>query len=136
MPQITAQPAHGGLGSQGPSEAPVGRPALPPLAIEAIGLRAAGDTLGLAGSQQEPLQPPSRSQGNQGHPVAPGGFQGARGDATGEAPIGQGVKSGSAGAETAYGVGGAPRGHGAPGLRFADGDAGGVGVADLEGFSE
>jgi hypothetical protein len=40
------------------------------------------------------------------------------------------------GAETAHGLGVAPRGHGAPVLSCANVDTCGVGVADLEGFSE
>ena len=47
--QIAAQHAHVGLGPKGTSEEPVGMQTLQPFAIESIGFRSAGDTLGLAG---------------------------------------------------------------------------------------
>jgi hypothetical protein len=48
----------------------------------------------------------------------------------------EGVEVGGEGADTAHGLGGTPRGYGDPVLSCADVDAGGVGVAALEGFSE
>ena len=136
MPQRAAQHAHVGLGPKGPSEEPVGMQTLQPRAIEAIGFRAAGDAFGLAGIDQEHLQAPGFSQCKQGNPVDPGGFHGDSGDATVDEPVSQGVEVSGEGAETAHGLGVAPRGHGDPVLGFADINACGVGVADLEGLSE
>ena len=51
-------------------------------------------------------------------------------------PVGQGVEVGGEGAETTHGLGVAPRGHGDPVLGFADVDARGMGVAELEGVGE
>jgi len=122
-----------GLGPKGASEKPGGRQALPPRAIEPIRLRAAGDALGLAGVAQEPLHAPGLSQCKQRPPVDSGGLHGDGGDATGDEPVGEG---GGEGAETAHGLGGAPRGHGNPVLGLANVDASGVGVVDLQGFGE
>ena len=72
MTQGAAQHAHVGLGPKGASEKPVGMQALQPLAIEPIGFRSAGDTLGLAGIDQEHLQAPGFSQCKQGNPVDTG----------------------------------------------------------------
>ena len=51
-------------------------------------------------------------------------------------PVGQGVAVDGERAETAHGLRDAPRGHGDPVLGFADINACGAGVADLEGLSE
>ena len=134
--QVAAQHAHVGLGPKGASEQPVGMQALQPLAIEPIGFRSAGDALGLAGIDQEDLHAPGFQEFKEGNPVDPGGFHGDGGDATVDEPVGQGVEVGGEGAETAHGLGVAPRGHGDPVLGFADVDASGVGVADLEGVGE
>jgi len=82
--------------------------ALPPRAIEPIGVGAAGDVRGLAGIAQEHLHAPGLSQCKQGNPGDPGGCHGDGGDATVDEPVGQGVEVGGEGAETAYGWGGAP----------------------------
>jgi hypothetical protein len=110
--------------------------ALEPLAIEPIGFRSAGDALRLAGIDQEDLPPPALSQFKQGNPVDPSGFHGDRGDPTVEEPVGEGFKVGSEGAETTHGLGVAIRRHSDPVLGFADVDASGMGVTDLEGFGE
>ena len=55
---------------------------------------------------------------------------------TGKGPGGQRVEVGGARAETAHGLGVATWRYGDPVLGFADVDAGGVGVADLECFGE
>ena len=109
---------------------------LQPFAIEAIGFRAAGDTLGLAGSAQEHLPAPGFSQCKHRNPVDPGGCHGDGGDATVEEPVGEGVEVRSEGAEPAHGLGVAPRGHSDPVLRLANVDASSVGVVDLEGVGE
>ena len=72
VPQRAAQHAHVGVRPKGASEEPVGMQALQPLAIEPIGFRSAGDTLGLAGVDQEHLHAPGFSQFKQGNPVDPG----------------------------------------------------------------
>ncbi len=106
--------------------------ALQPLAIESIGFRAAGGALGLAGIDQQDLQAPRLQEFEQGNPVDAGRFHGDGGDAAVDEPVGQDVEVGSEGAETAYGLRGAIRWDGPPVLGFADVDAGGVGVEDLE----
>ena len=136
MPQRAAQRAHVGLGPTGPSEEPVGRQTLQPLAIEAIGCGSAGDTLGLAGSTQEHLPAPGFSQCKHRNPVDPGGCHGDGGDATVEEPVGQSVEGSREGAETAHGLGVASQGYGAPVLRLANVDASGVGMGNLEGLGE
>ena len=134
--QVAAQHAHLIVGTEGPGEQPVGVQALQPLAIEPIGFRSTGGALGLAGIDEEHLHAPGLQQFEQGNPVDPGRFHGDGGHATVNEPVGQGVEVGGEGAETAHGLGVAPRGHGHPVLGFADVDARGVGVADLEGFGE
>jgi hypothetical protein len=54
----------------------------------------------------------------------------------GTRPVGEGVKVGGEGAETAHGLGIAPWRHGDPVLGFADVDARGMGMADLECIGE
>ena len=56
--QIAAEHADLVGGAKGGGEEPVGMQALQPLAIETIGFRSAGDTLGLAGIDQEHLHAP------------------------------------------------------------------------------
>jgi hypothetical protein len=70
--QRAAQYAHVGLGPKGASEQAVGMQALQPLAIEPIGFRATGGTLGLPGVDEEDLHAPGLSQFEQGHPVDTG----------------------------------------------------------------
>lgn len=123
-------------GTASPGEQPIGVQAWQPLAVEPIGCRAPRDTRGLARIDEEDLPAAGLEQFAQGHPVDPGGFHGDSGDTTVEEPGSQGVESGSAGAETTHGLGGASRRHGAPVLGFADVKASGLGVADLEGFGE
>ena len=134
--QVAAEHAHLIVRAEGPGEQPVGVQALEPLAIEPIGFRSTGGALGLAGIDEEDLHAPGLQQLKQGNPVDPGRFHGDGGHATVNEPVGQGVEVGGEGAETAHGLGVAPRGHGDPVLGFADVDARGVGVADLEGFGE
>jgi len=134
--QIAAEHADLVGGAKGGGEEPVGMQALQPLAIETIGFRSAGDTLGLAWIDQEHLHAPGLSQFKQGNPVDPGGFHGDGGDATVDEPVGHGVEVSGEGAETAHGLGVAPRGHGDPVLSLANVDARGMGVADLEGVGE
>jgi hypothetical protein len=134
--QRAAQHAPVGLGSQGASEQPVGMQALQPLTSEPSSLWSAGGTLRLAGIDQEDLQAPGLSKCKQGHPVDTGGLHGDGGHATVDEPVGQGVEVGGEGAETTHGLRVTTRGHGDPVLSFADVDASGVGVADLEGFGE
>ena len=136
MTQRAAQHAPVGVRPKGASQEPIGLQGLPPRAIEPIGFGAAGDALGLAGIDQEHLQASGLSQFTQGNPVDPSGFHGDSGDAPVDEPIGQGGKSSGEGADTAHGLGVAPRGHGDPGLGFADVEARGVGGADLEGLRE
>jgi hypothetical protein len=131
-----AQPAHVGLGPQGTREEPVGLQTLQPLASEAIGCRSAGDPLGLAGIHQEPLEAPGLQERKQRQPGDPGRCHGDGGHATVHKPVGEGVEVGGARAKTAPGLRGAPRGHRAPVLGFADVDASGMGVADLECVGE
>ncbi len=66
-------------------------------------------------------------------PASSPGCPGDGGHATGHEPVSQGVQGGGAGADTAHGWGGAPRGHGAPRLGCADVEAHSVRGADLEG---
>jgi hypothetical protein len=134
--QIAAQHAYLVSGTESPGEQPIGVQALQPLAVEPIGFRAPRDTLGLAGIDEEDLQAAGLEQFEQGNPVDTGGFHGDSGDPTVEEPVSQGVEIGSEGAETTHGLGVASRRHGDPGLGFADVNANGMGVADLEGFGE
>jgi hypothetical protein len=134
--QIAAQHAYLVSGTESPSEQPIGVEALEPLAVEPIGFRAPRDTLGLAGIDEEDLQAAGRQQFEPGNPVDTGGFPGDSGDATVDEPVSQGVEIGSEGTEATHGVGVAPRRHGDPVLGFADVDASGMGVADLECFGE
>ena len=86
--ESAAQPAHVGLRPQGTSEAPVGRQPLPPRPSEAIGVRSAGDTRGLAGLHQEPLEAPGLQELKHRHPGAPGRCQGDGGHAPVNQPVG------------------------------------------------
>ena len=122
-----------GLGPKGASEQPVGMQALQPLAIESIGFRTAGSALGLTRINQEDLHATGFQEFEEGNPVDASGFHGDGGDAAVDEPVGQDVEVGGEGAETAYGLGGAIRGHGHPVLGFADVDAGGVRIEDLLG---
>jgi hypothetical protein len=110
--------------------------ALEPLAVEPIGLRSTGDALGLAGIDQEHLHAARFQELKEGNPVDAGRFHRDGGDATVNEPVGQGVEVGGERTETAHGLRVAPRRHGDPVLGFADVDARGVGVADLEGVGE
>jgi len=85
---------------------------------------------------QQDLHAPRLQELEQGNPVDAGRFHGGGGHATVDEPVGQGVEVGGECAETAHGLGIAPRGHGDPVLGFADVNASGVGVADLEGVGE
>ena len=107
---------------------------MPPLAVEPIGFRATGGTLGVPGIEAEDLPAAGLQPLAHGKPVAPGRCQRDGGHATTNEPVGQGVKGGGARAETAHGLGVAPRRPGDPGLGVADVEASGVGVADREGF--
>src|SRR6266568_3232255 len=55
--QVAAQHAHLILGTESPGEQPIGVQALQPLAVEPIGFRATGGTLGLPGIDEEDLHP-------------------------------------------------------------------------------
>jgi len=134
--QVAAQHAPLVVWPEGPGAQPVGVQPLQPLTSEPSGCRAAGGALGVAGIDEEHLHAPGLSKFKHGHPVDPGGCHGAGGHATGKEPVGEGIEVGSEGAETAYGLRGAIRWDGHPVLGFADVDACGVGVADLEGFGE
>ena len=81
---------------------------------------------------QEDLHATGFQEFEEGNPVDARGFHGDGGDAAVDEPVGQDVEVGGEGAETAYGLRGAIRWHGHPVLGFADVDAGGVGVEDLE----
>ena len=136
MAQRAAQHAHLVGGTEGPGEQPLGVQALQPLAIEPIGFRPARDMRGLAGIAQEHLHATRFEELKEGNPVDAGRCQRDGGDATVNEPVGQGVEVSRAGAETTHGLGGAPWRHGDPVLGFADVDARGMGVADLEGCGE
>jgi hypothetical protein len=110
--------------------------AVEPLTVESIGLRSPGDALGLTRVDQQDLHAACFEELKEGKPVDAGRFHSDGGDATVEEPVSSGVEVGGAGAETAYRLGVAPRGHGAPVLRLANVDASGVGVIDLEGVGE
>jgi len=110
--------------------------ALQPLAVEPIGFRATGGTLGLPRIDEEDLHAAGLQQLEQGNPVHPGRFHRDSGHATVNEPVGQSVEVDGERTETAHGLGVAPRGHGDPVLGFADVDASGMGVADLEGVGE
>ena len=127
-----AEPAPLLLGTEGPSAQPIGVPAVPPLASEPSGCGPARGALGLAGIAQEHLQAPGRQQLTHGTPGDPGRCHGPGGHATVQEPVGQGGEGGGARAETAHGLGGTPRGHGAPGRGVADVKASRVRVADLQ----
>jgi hypothetical protein len=71
MAPRAAQHTHLVRGTEGPGEPPIGVQALQPRASEPSGLWSAGDALGLAGIDQEPLQAPGLSQCKQGKPVHP-----------------------------------------------------------------
>src|SRR5207302_4281222 len=114
----------------------VGVEALEPLAVEPIGFGPTGGALGLAGIDQEYLQAPGLQELKQGNPVDPGRFHRDGGHATLNEPVGQGVKVSGEGAETTHGLRVATRRHGDPVLGFADVNASGMGVADLEGVRE
>jgi hypothetical protein len=122
--------------AEGPSEQPVCVQALEPLTVEPISLRAARDTLGLTRVDQQDLHAARFQELKEGHPVDAGRCHRDGGHATVQEPVGSGVKVGGERPETAHGLRVAPWGHGDPVLRFADVDARGVGVADLEGFGE
>jgi hypothetical protein len=110
--------------------------ALEPLTVEPIGLGATGDALRLTGVDQQHLQASRFQELKEGNPVDASRFHGNGGHATVKEPVGQGVEVDGERAETAHGLGVTPRGHGDPVLGFADVDARGVGVADLESFGE
>jgi hypothetical protein len=110
--------------------------ALAPLTVEPIGLGAPRDALGLRRVDPQALHASRCQERTERNPVDPSRVHGNGGHATVTEPVGQGVEVDGARAETAHGVGGAPRGHGAPVLGCADIDARGVGVADLEGIRE
>ena len=131
-----AEPAPLRRGTQGPGEPPVGVQALPPLASEPLGLRSTGGARRLTGVDQEDLEASRLPECPAGHPVAAGRCHRDGGHATGTEPGGAGGAGDGAGAETAPGLGGAPRRHGAPVRGVADVEARGLGVADLEGVGE
>ncbi len=131
-----AQPAHLVSRPQGAREQPIGVQALPPRAVEPIGLRSTGGTLGLPGIAEEDLQAAGLQQLEPGHPVDPSRFHSDGGHATVHAPVGEGVEVGGERAETAHGWGVATRRHGDPMLGFADVEASGVEVANLAGCRE
>jgi hypothetical protein len=109
---------------------------LEPRTVEPIGLRSPRDALGLPGGDQSALYAARFQELKEGNPIDAGRFQRDGGHVTVKEPVGQGVEVGGERTETAPGLRVAPRRHGAPVLGFAAVDARGVGVADLEGFSE
>ena len=134
--QRAAPPAHLGSGTEGPGAQPLGVAVWPPRASEPSRGGPARDTRGLAGSAQEPRHAPGLPPLKHGPPGDAGRCPGAGGHAPGQKPVGQSVAGSGACAETAHGWGGAPRGHGAPGLRVTDVAARGVGVTEREGGGE
>jgi hypothetical protein len=116
----------------GPGQPPGGGQALAPLPGASSGLRAPGDALGLTRGAPQARQAACCEERKAGHPGDAGRCQSDGGEATVAAPVSDGVEVGGAGAATADRLGGAPRGHGAPGLGLPDVEASGVGGADLE----
>ena len=90
----------------------------------------------MTGVDQEDLQATGFQEFEEGNPVDAGRFHGDGDHVTVNEPVGEGVEVGGEGAKTAHGLGIAPWWHSHPVLSFADVDARGVGVADLEGFGE
>jgi hypothetical protein len=117
----------------GRREQPRGVQALEPLAVEPIGFRSSGGACGLTRVDQEDLDAARLQTCTHGHPGDPGGCHGHRGDAAVEAPVGEGLEIGGAGAATADRLGGAIRGHGHPVLGVAAIDPRRMGVGELEG---
>jgi hypothetical protein len=130
--QVPAEHAHLIVRAEGPGKQPVSVQALEPLTVESIGLRSPGDALGLTRVDQQDLHASCFEELKEGNPVDAGRCHRDGGDATVDEPVSSGVEVGGEGAETAYRLGVAPRGHGDPVLGLPDVDASGVGVADLE----
>ena len=134
--QIAAEHTDLISGAESCREQTIGVEALEPLAVEPIGFRAPRSALGLPGVDQEDLETACLQELEQGNPVDAGRFHGDGTHATVNEPVGEGVEVDGEGAETAHGLRVAPRGHGHPVLGFADVDAGGMGVADVEGVGK
>jgi len=124
----------GGAASGG--EPALGVQAVAPWAVEPSGLWSSGDAVGLTRVDAEALDAAGLQAFASGHPGDPGGCHSHGGDAAVEEPGGAGLELDSAGAATAHGLRVTPRGHGHPVRGFADVDAGGMGVADLEGVGK
>jgi hypothetical protein len=124
------------VGAEGGGEPSRGVEALQPLAVEPIGVRSSGGACGVPKVDEEDLDAARLHECKHGNPGDPGRCHRDSGDPVVKEPVSQGVTVGGAGAETAHGLGVAPRGHRDPVLGFADVDARGVGVADLEGVGK
>ena len=107
-----------------------------PWAIMPVACGAPLDLLHLLRIDEEDLETPRLQERKEWDPIDPSRFHGDGGHATVNEPVGEGVEVDGERAETAHGLGVAPRRHGDPMLGFADVDARGVGVADLEGVGE